>query len=245
MTQLPPNDFTDAVEYVAGRLLRYFRTYIGVVKELDDDTIILVHSEEFGTTEDDNTTWLPCTASNIQYSHIKPRVGDYVEFFFPNGVPSNPKYRSLAAAYYTSPNGTNDICVLFEHGSNRYVAYDRSDDTFIVKTGDSELKIKNDGSFEYAANDRKLEMKANGNFQIGNDTHKLSYNGSNLDLKSGSDSLEPAVKADKLKAYINSILDEIANITVTVFGPVGINNAAAFTALKDDESYHSDEVRVN
>jgi hypothetical protein len=135
------DDVIDVITRIVGDLLQYYRRYVGVIKQVNDDLTVIVHSPDFPTKEDDPSTWLPLAPANQNHSAILPKVGETWEFGFLDGNPETARYYNLFSPEYDSPNGSSTKEVIWEKDSSNYILFDSTANKLILKRGNTSIEL--------------------------------------------------------------------------------------------------------
>lgn len=137
--QLNPNDFVTSVESIVSDMLVYYRHYSGKVMAIDDKMVVKLYVEELNAKESDKSTWIPARPATILQSFMPVKVGQFVEFYFKSGSPSNARYIGIDPLTYTSENGGTNKYVLFEFG-DASIVYNANTSKLEIKSGTADLE---------------------------------------------------------------------------------------------------------
>ncbi|TGL39624.1 hypothetical protein EHQ53_13970 [Leptospira langatensis] len=135
------DDIIEVINLIAGELLQYYRRYIGIVKQVNSDLSILVHSPDFHTKEDDPQSWIPLVPGNQNHSAIIPKIGESWEFGFYNGNPESGRYYNQFSPDYESPNGSQSKQVIWEKDASNYILFDSTANKLTLKRGNTSIEI--------------------------------------------------------------------------------------------------------
>ena len=136
--QFLPDDFA-AIKKLIWDELRFFRRYTGQVMAVNEQKIVMIHSDEYGTQQGDPTTWLPAKSGCSLFDSMVPRVGAYLDFGFHEGVPTDIRYYAYSPAYFTGPvqYGKNYIYVF----QNTSILHDIDLQKLIIKNGSQTIVL--------------------------------------------------------------------------------------------------------
>src|SRR5690606_20764178 len=112
--------------------------YSGVVKKqlADDEGAILVHSDQYGSSEDDPETWIVCQPGNQLFSFIVPDVDDVVEFYFPQGTDGRSYYIRHDPFEMSTSNGGLRKFVVCEYAPDIHLLYDKAAESLALANGE-------------------------------------------------------------------------------------------------------------